>query len=644
MHEQDAVNNIAALKLAANELFRQRDFAGALDVYEKLSILLPKDASFADRHAYCYIALRRWPQARTLWSRVIEIHGVNVTRLNYIAQCLVEMQDFSAAITALDAGRGRVTANASDFVYHSIASLAVGDLDRALGSALEAQRLASEEKWLTVNDHFAWLLQRLADFGVGVNVLGFLDRLLPLVEVKGRLLKVGVDIATALRRYDIKLRYASEMVRLAPAAVEGYVHQMYAQLEAGGYDECQELLAQVNARFPKAGRSEGDEERIQGVEMQLPSWKAWRQALDSFDYVETFQSINFRVAALLTLKQFDKAAELASRALEKIDDSHPRFMVLLGKSYEGLGQLDSALDWFKKASEREPTSQNYLIHVFKLQLKLGLREAAIHTISLALRQHPNMPILTELAERLEWHVSDHCTPDTPAPSGDSPQQASWLHGGDSGDVIYALAAMRAAGGGHLYLTGFEGTREPMNDSKIQFLAPLLAAQPYIEGVAMWGGEPIQRDFTAFRQRMFRDTDLATQQWQSVLSETEPDVKTAWLSVPPLAKHGRPVFARSQRYQNRNWEPFWRELKTSSPDAIFVGTFAEFDEFRHGELCFARDALDLAQIINGASIFVGNQSLPFALAEGLKVGRILEPCPYLQNCTFPGALALGFARS
>ena len=644
MHEQDTDKDIDALKLAANEIFRQRDFAGALDAYEKLAGLLPKDSFFADRRAYCYIALRRWSEASALWSGVIEIHGINVTRLNYVAQCFVEMQEFTAAITALDAARGRVTANASYFVYHAIASLAVGDLDRALESALEAQRRASEEKWLTVNDHFAWLLQRLTEFGIGMNALRFLERLLPLVAVKSRLLKVGMDIATSLRRYDIKLRYASEIVRLAPNAADGYLYQMHALLEAGGYDECQELLAEVNVRFPKTGRSAGDDERIQGVEMQLPSWKVWRQALDSFDGVETFQSINLRVAALLTLKQFDKAAELASYALEKIDGSHPRFMELLGKCYEGLGELDTALHWFKSASEREPASHNYLIHVFKIQLKLGLRESAIHTIGLALCRHPNMRILTELAERLDGYVADHCSGDARSSNGVSLQQGSWLHGGDSGDLMYALAAMRAAGGGRLYLTGFEGTREPMNDSKIQFLEPLLAAQSYIQNVAMWGGEPIDRDFTVFRQKMFGDTDLATQQWQSVLSKPEPDVKTAWLSVPHELKHGRPVFARSQRYCNRSWEPFWRELKISSPDAIFVGTSAEFDEFHHGEHYFARDALDLAQVISGASVFVGNQSLPYAMAEGLKVGRILERCPYIRNCTFPGALALEFSRS
>ena len=106
-------------------------------------------------------------------------------------------------------------------------------------------------------------------------------------------------------------------------------------------------------------------------------------------------------------------------------------------------------------------------------------------------------------------------------------------------------------------------------------------------------------------------------------------------------HGRPILARSSRYRNPRWDPFWKELKVASPDAIFVGTTAEFDDFRHGEHYLARDALDLAQIIQGASTFVGNRSCPYAIAEGLKIGRVLEVSPYVKNCLFPGALAIGF---
>ncbi len=165
------------------------------------------------------------------------------------------------------------------------------------------------------------------------------------------------------------------------------------------------------------------------------------------------------------------------------------------------------------------------------------------------------------------------------------------------------------------------------------LAPLLSAQHYVQGVAQWQGEPIAKDFVALRHLMVPDVDLATQHWRCV-TNIEPDVTTPWLIVPDAVRHGRPVFARSTRYRNRHWDAAWDDLKASNPRALFVGTEAEFVEFGHGEHYLARSALDLAQVISGASIFVGNQSLPYAIAEGLKVPRLLEVSPLVPNCTIP----------
>jgi len=161
------------------------------------------------------------------------------------------------------------------------------------------------------------------------------------------------------------------------------------------------------------------------------------------------------------------------------------------------------------------------------------------------------------------------------------------------------------------------------------------------GPAGGEGEPIGRDFNLFRRDTVQGSDLATLQWRCVLDGVEPDIRTPWLEVPAQRKHGRPVFARSARYRNSAWDAFWCELKRASPDAIFVGTAEEFTDFGHGEHFLAGNALELAEVIAGASVFVGNQSLPYAIAEGLKIGRVLEAYPPLLNCTFPGALALAF---
>jgi hypothetical protein len=136
-----------------------------------------------------------------------------------------------------------------------------------------------------------------------------------------------------------------------------------------------------------------------------------------------------------------------------------------------------------------------------------------------------------------------------------------------------------------------------------------------------------------------DVNLAEVQWKHVFGMKDPELSSAWLAVPDPKNYGRPVFSRSSRYRNPAWDPFWQSLKQNAPDAIFVGTKDEYRDFGHGEHVEVRDALELAQVIAGCSVFVGNQSFAYALAEGLKVRRVLEVYPQVPNCIFPGAQPL-----
>jgi hypothetical protein len=48
-----------------------------------------------------------------------------------------------------------------------------------------------------------------------------------------------------------------------------------------------------------------------------------------------------------------------------------------------------------------------------------------------------------------------------------------------------------------------------------------------------------------------------------------------------------------------------------------------------------DFLEMAQIIAGGKFFIGNQSFPYAIAEAMKVKRILEVCFYCPNVVIHG---------
>ena len=75
---------------------------------------------------------------------------------------------------------------------------------------------------------------------------------------------------------------------------------------------------------------------------------------------------------------------------------------------------------------------------------------------------------------------------------------TFLHGGDFGDLIYALPAIRALGGGGLYLSEAHPGREPLTAARRDVLLPLLERIDYLAEVHVHQGEPVDVDFTGFR--------------------------------------------------------------------------------------------------------------------------------------------------
>ena len=55
----------------------------------------------------------------------------------------------------------------------------------------------------------------------------------------------------------------------------------------------------------------------------------------------------------------------------------------------------------------------------------------------------------------------------------------------------------------------------------------------------------------------------------------------------------------------------------------------------------KDFLEMASVIAGAKLFIGNQSFPFSLAEALKVNRLLEVHFQCPNVTVYGDKGFDF---
>jgi len=215
------------------------------------------------------------------------------------------------------------------------------------------------------------------------------------------------------------------------------------------------------------------------------------------------------------------------------------------------------------------------------------------------------------------------------------QAQTFLHSGDTGDVVYSLPAIKELGGGKIFLDPlWEATL--FNENNAKLLIPLLVAQPYIEDVALYNGEAIDYDLNRFR---YSGLDLVTMNLSEAYLRTfslpTDLINKQWLNVGKR-KVKSVIFHRSARYHNNSFP--WKDLVNRFKNqAVFVGLEEEHEQFvkSFGHIPFYKvcDFLELAEVINGADLFIGNQSLPFAISEALHKKNCLEVCEDCPNCNF-----------
>lgn len=216
------------------------------------------------------------------------------------------------------------------------------------------------------------------------------------------------------------------------------------------------------------------------------------------------------------------------------------------------------------------------------------------------------------------------------------EPSRWFgHSGDLGDIIYALPTIRRAGGGTLILYPAPGkTMHLMTASKAELLRPLLVFQSYVDAV-VYVDEHEDHNLNGFRHHWQPDRNLADMHLGTHGYNYWPRCHK-WLEVDYQIRDHKVVFARTKRYRNDNfpWTRVWAKYKD---DAVFVGLPDEHEAFCReiGPVPHAvtKDFLELARIIAGADLFVGNQTAASAVAEGLKVNMILEVCRSCPNCAF-----------
>jgi hypothetical protein len=230
---------------------------------------------------------------------------------------------------------------------------------------------------------------------------------------------------------------------------------------------------------------------------------------------------------------------------------------------------------------------------------------------------------------------------------------TFKHSGDLGDIIYALPAVRALGGGTLLLDVNGGATDPWcrdtclkgrtKFARPQYdtIRPLLLQQPYVTDVRIWDGEQVDHNLDQFRRLISTDNKLNLV--TAHLREFGlPEVLDPWLTVtdPPIKLHRPVVINRTVRYHAAyHW---WAtHIGKIAPTAVFIGHEKEHDIFQYTfdcQLPFHRpaDALEIARILLGATFLIANQSFVLSVAHGLGTPFYQEAFPHAQTCLFDRA--------
>jgi hypothetical protein len=234
------------------------------------------------------------------------------------------------------------------------------------------------------------------------------------------------------------------------------------------------------------------------------------------------------------------------------------------------------------------------------------------------------------------------------------------HSGHAGDVIYSLPTIKAFLAGtdraELYLR-CNIVRNPLtpnghplgdlllNEDYAHRLIPLIGRQAYVRKCAIWTGEAVDVDLDEFRKIPFVLQRGTVPRFYSFRFPVCPRLWEPWLEVDADSRsRGAIVVNRTPRRHNP--EISYRFLSAYRP-VYFIGLPEEYSAF-HREVPSAEylpDAgfLQAGQVIAGSRLFIGNSSCCFAIAEGLKVRRLLEVNPRSPNVVPSGPGGHDFIR-
>lgn len=214
------------------------------------------------------------------------------------------------------------------------------------------------------------------------------------------------------------------------------------------------------------------------------------------------------------------------------------------------------------------------------------------------------------------------------------KKTTFHHSGDFGDIIYSLPTIRALGGGSLHIHSTRHVQFTATPDRVRSLASLLEAQSYIDKVE-YTKAPVEYDLDIWAPfykpaRRLADACLLAFKLSTSLANEQ------WLRVSNPNCVSEVVIHRSPRYQSQYF-PWRTVLQKYHGRLVMVGLPFEHknfcDEFWHVPYYPTANYLELAEVIAGSKLFIGNQSSPYAVAEGLKHNTFQEVNMRAPDCVY-----------
>lgn len=198
--------------------------------------------------------------------------------------------------------------------------------------------------------------------------------------------------------------------------------------------------------------------------------------------------------------------------------------------------------------------------------------------------------------------------------------SSFLLGGRLGDLIHELYVVKNTPGKHdLFITDRRDLHSDGFiydlDKTIEELKPVLLQQEYVNSIQAYKDEEVI-NLNLWRRYAYSDS------WTNLLSKTfgvpvnnEPWVKLIELK-PRLYEIFKSIHCSIPEARRGDWS------KVNITDGIFIGTDQEKRAFGYDLFHIEPTNLfDMFQLVNQSKLFIGNQSLPLAIAHSLGVNRI-----------------------